>query len=115
MSIAVPLLLLAAAAWLAADLSGRSGEARAAMGSPYRCVFVSASLGTGVSNWKRVNDTALARDVERALENLAEDGYEAIAITPIAQGRHESERVRDGAWGTGFGMTQGVLISATRR
>lgn len=93
---------------------GTVREASAAPEDEHKCVFVAAVVAESDSDWTQVNGPRLARDMERALERLAEDGYEVLSITPITRGRVESRLVREGAWGAGLAMTQGVLITAQR-
>ncbi|MBN2170477.1 MAG: hypothetical protein JW819_04035 [Candidatus Krumholzibacteriota bacterium] len=104
---------LGAAALLAAAGALPAPPARAAS-DQCRTVFVSCNLGPGTSNWKQVDGDRLARDVERAVEELGAEGFRPISVTPITMGRQESERYRDSAWGAGYSATQGVLILAAR-
>jgi len=104
---------LGAGAILHAAGAPPAAPARAA-DAAYRTVFVPCNLGPGTSNWKRVEGDRLARDVQRAVEELGEEGFRPVSVTPVAMGRGESERYRESAWGIGYSATQGVLILAAR-
>ena len=79
---------------------------------------------TGYSDC-RINGAALAADIEAAAQELLEEGFEILAITPVLSGaydydtHHETSMMSHYAWGWGYGFgysyTEGVVITARAR
>jgi hypothetical protein len=90
----------------------------------FKTVFVKACfrsyekntfLGLGSSK-KTYSDCAidselLSHDTERELQNLSDNGYEIISVTPITSGNYLSGA---NGWGVGYSFTDGVMISAKK-
>lgn len=81
-------------------------------GAKYVCVYVPAWMKDEDSNWKHVDEQKFNRDLQTTLNDLANQGYEIDQILPLMRGRMESGRVNDGAWGSGYAVTQGVTVVA---
>ncbi|MEO1856718.1 MAG: hypothetical protein ABGY95_05045 [Rubritalea sp.] len=52
------------------------------------------------------------------VEQLIEDGYEILSITPVTSGlwKHNHQKMGDGGWGYGYGysITDGMSIIAKK-
>lgn len=87
----------------------------------YKTVFVAASPGKyekegflGGSKEEKsecwIDGEALARDCERACNNLSDQGYEVISISEITRGSYRLAA----PGGAGWGLNHGVLVTARR-
>lgn len=107
------LVLLASLLGVRVELPER---AYAGTGYEYKSVFVSAPLIDGVDEpgWKQVNEKDFLRELQLTLNRLGYEGFEVVEVTPILKGRLDTGNVRDGAWGGGFSVTQGVVVLAKK-
>jgi hypothetical protein len=82
---------------------------------------VKTQVMTGYSDC-RIDGSALAADIEAAAQQLLQDGFEIMAITPVLSGAYnydtnqETSAMFHYAWGWGYGYgysyTEGVVITA---
>jgi hypothetical protein len=107
-AVAAALIVLA----LGGILANKS--AQASLTDQFRCVIVPTLVAAEGSDWKRIDDRKLVFEMEEALEDLAVAGYEVIDIAPITRGPIESQEFNDAEWTGGYGMTQGLLITAEK-
>ncbi len=78
--------------------------------------FVEEAIPTGASSETEINSDQLTIDVENTCNELAEQGYRVINITPILRGAHRHRLVgtskRGGGYGFGYSVTSGMMITA---
>ena len=87
-----------------------------------RYVYADTTLSThgglvgkvNVNSEERTRLQQMAEFLERCCNDLDAEGYEVIAITPIASGRtgYTSSGYADGNPGHGYSVTDGVIVTA---
>jgi hypothetical protein len=100
----------------------QEGRAEAPKGAQYKVVFVPAPPAAATGPGKMVTGTEgknFARDMEKAIQDLARQGYRVVSVVEVTQGAYNYEGVQPKdssqsasamAYGFGFSYTAGVNI-----
>ena len=82
----------------------------------YKTVFVKSKKDVRRSTFDRLRSVKIvgdkfAEEVEKAVNELAAQGYEVVSITAVSSG--SSANVGTGGWG--FSYTDGVMVTAKKK